>query len=261
MQPPARVASALVTAAVLIGGCAIPGAVAPTPVPTPLATIAPSVAPGSLEPVPTPPPEPTPTPDPAVIGLAVTGCPGGTVLEWTPSTHHNFHHYTALRSPSDRIEPDFPPIAPAVDWGRTYTTDRFTTSAVDASVLPSRTEWNYRVMAYDILNDPVSVSPVRSATIGAVLDLGDLTASTTDGVTVLAWPAYAGPDGCLSSYRVMAGIGRPPSTVVSDQSRPTIETDALHAGTTYQLRVDAVRVTPLGSFVTARSGTLVYTVP
>lgn len=183
------------------------------------------------------------------------------MLEWTPSTHPNFHHYTALRSPSNEIDPDFPPIAPAVDWGRTYTTDPFVTSAVDSSVLPSRTEWHYRVMAYDILDDVVSTSPVRSGVIAPVLGIADLSVATSDGQTELSWPAYDGPTACISSYRLMVGVGRPPNTVLSDQSATSIRTDALHRGTTYQLRVDAVRVTPLGSFITARSETIVYAVP
>jgi len=203
----------------------------------------------------------SPEPDPASMDLAVIGCPGGMVLEWTPTTHHNFHHYTALRSLSADIAPDFPPIAPAVDWGRTYTTDPFVTSAVDSSVAPSSIEWNYRVMAYDILDDVVSSSPVRTGVIGQVLELGDLSVTTTDGVTQVSWPAYAGPMNCISSFRVMLGIGRPPNEVLSDQSAISIETDALHPGTTYQLRVDAVRVTPLGSFITARSETVVHAVP
>ena len=66
-----------------------------------------------------------------------------------------------------RSRTDYPPIAPAVDWGETYATDPFVTSAIDASILPSSFTWHYRVMAYDILNDPVSASPVRVAHIEA----------------------------------------------------------------------------------------------
>lgn len=246
--------------ALVVAACSSPGVSAPAATPTPAATT-PSPTAGAVSVPPTPSPVETPEPDPASMDLVTTGCPGGTVLEWTPSTHANFHHYTALRSPSDEIAPDFPPIAPAVDWGKTYTTDPFVTSAVDASVLPSSTEWNYRVMAYDILNDVVSTSPVRSAVIGQVLELGDLAAASDGDATELSWPAYEGPTNCISTYRLMVGVGRPPHEVLSDQSTTSVRTDALHAGTTYQLRVDAVRVTPLGSFVTAHSETLVYTVP
>lgn len=206
----------------------------------------------------------TPTPDPALIDLEATGCPGGAVLDWTPSTHRNFHHYTALRSPESEISTEYPPIAPAVDWGETYATDAFVTSAVDASILASDRTWNYRVMAYDILGDVVSASPVASARIFERLDLGIPTVEPAGERTRIAWSAFTGSADCFTSYRVLFGVGRPPGVVLSEVSDPdevAIETDALHAGTTYQLRVDAVRVTTLGSFVAGRSQTVFYTVP
>ena len=186
------------------------------------------------------------------------------MLEWTPSTHRNFHHYTGLRSPETEISTDYPPIAPAVDWGETYATDAFVTAAVDASILPSTRTWNYRMMAYDILGDVVSASPVASARIFEVLDLGVPTVETNGALTTIEWEPFSADAGCFSSFRVMFGVGRPPSVVLSERSDPdavSIETDALHSGTTYQLRVDAVRVTPLGSFVSARSQTVFYAVP
>ena len=209
-------------------------------------------------------PRPTATPDPALLELTATGCPGGAVLEWSPSTHRNFHHYTGLRSPEAEISTDYPPIAPAVDWGETYATDPFVTAAVDASILPSSRTWNYRMMAYDILGDVVSASPVASARIFEVLDLGTPTVETDGAITTIEWEPFSGEAGCFSSFRVLFGVGRPPAVVLSELSDPSavsIETDALHAGTTYQLRVDAVRVTPLGSFASARSQTVFYTVP
>jgi hypothetical protein len=196
--------------------------------------------------------------------LTATGCPGGAVLEWTPSTHRNFHHYTGLRSPEAEISTDYPPIAPAVDWGETYATDPFVTSAVDASILPSSRTWNYRMMAYDILGDVVSASGVASARIFDVLDLGLPAVEVDGGTTRIGWEPFTGDAGCFTSYRVLFGVGRPPSVVLTEVSDPddvSIETDALHSGTTYQLRIDAVRVTTLGSFVSGRSQTVFYTVP
>jgi hypothetical protein len=231
---------------------------------TPAASAAPSVTATSSQPADGS-ANPTPMPDPALIELEVTGCPGGVVLEWTPSTHRNFHHYTALRSPESEVSPAYPPIAPAVDWGETYATDPFVTSAVDGSILPSSRTWHYRVMAYDILGDVVSASPVRSARIGRVTDLGTPDVSAAEGdATRIAWEPFTGFSGCFSTYRVMFGIGRAPNTVlsiVSDQLAGAIETDALHAGTTYQLSIEAIRATTLGDIVVGRSGTVVYTAP
>ena len=197
--------------------------------------------------------------------LETIGCEGGVVLDWSASTHPQFHHYTALRSPNEEIAPDYPPIAPAVDWGDTYATDRFVTSAVDASILPSETRWNYRVMAYDVQGRVVSSSPVRAAQLRETADLGDLRVSSrADDTTRLEWDPYDGDSACFSSYQVVSGSGGIPTTVVSvisDPATASLDTDALHAGITYQLRVRALRVTTLGSFVVAQTGIVSHEVP
>jgi hypothetical protein len=256
-------------AAMILAGCvgiqpAGSAASLPEATPEPSASVATDAPSSSPDPESTP--APTPTPDPAVMDLVATTCPGGVVLEWTPSTHPNFHHYTALRSLEEDIAPDYPPIAPAVDWGETYATDPFVTSAVDGSILPSDFTWHYRVMAYDILNDPVSASPVRVASIERVDSLGEPDVTDAGGArTRISWQALDpdAPTGCFSAYRVLFGVGWPSTvlTEISDRSATQIETDALHSGTTYQLRVDAIRVTPLGSLVVGRSRTMLYTVP
>ena len=130
------------------------------------------------------------------------------MLDWSPTTHPEFHHYTALRSPEREISPRYPPVAPAVDWGDTYTTDRFVTSAVDASIIPSETRWFYRVMAYDSRNRVVAASSVRGARLRAPTGLGQLEVGAgPDGVTRLSWRTYDGEDRCFSAYRVLAGSG------------------------------------------------------
>lgn len=252
----------------LLAGCALAG-----PQGSSLATPSPrasELAPATMAPSTDPTAAPqsasaTPAPDPAVMDLVATGCPGGVVLEWTPSTHPNFHHYTALRSTEEEIPPDYPPIAPAVDWGTTYGLDRYTTSAVDGSILPSSRTWNYRVVAYDILGDVVSVSPVRSAQIGRVADLGtpELVAGS-GGRTTISWQPFTGSAACFSAYRVMLGIGGVPNsvlTVVSEQKPGSVETDALRSGTVYQLRIDGIRSTTMGDIVVGRSETVVYIAP
>lgn len=252
---------------VLMAGCsslAAPSAEPPATAlpPPPTATV---VASPSPSPSPTPTTNATPIPDPTLMELEAIGCEGGVVLDWSASTHPQFHHYTALRSPSREVDPEYPPIAPAVDWGDTYATDRFVTSAVDASILPSDTRWNYRVMAYDVEGRVVSSSPVRAARLSETIDLGELRVSAgPDDATLLEWEPYEGASACFSSYEVVSGTGGTPTTVVSVISDPTVgsmETDALHAGITYQLRVRAVRVTTLGSFVVAQTEIASYGVP
>ena len=265
MRARLRPAAMAVIAGLLAGCLAAPAPDGPSTAASPPPSVAPAGS-GTSTPSASSAPSaiPTPAPDPAVLELQATGCPGGVVIEWTPSTHRNFHHYTALRSPEGEISTEYPPIAPAVDWGETYATDAFVTSAVDASILPSSTTWNYRVMAYDILGDAVSASPVRSAKISQVAELGTLEVTDDAGVTRLEWQPFSGSSGCFSSYRLLFGTGHPPSTVLKTISDPSIgstETDALHSGSTYQLRIEAIRATPLGSFVVARSETVIYTVP
>lgn len=252
---------------VLIAGCsslAAPSAdLSPTAEPPPTTPTA--LASPTPSPSPTPTTNATPIPDPTLMELEAIGCAGGVVLDWSASTHPQFHHYTALRSPNREIKPDYPPIAPAVDWGDTYATDRFVTSAVDASILPSDTRWNYRVMAYDIEGRVVSSSPVRTARLSETIDLGDLRATAgLDDVTLLEWEPYDGDAACFSSYEVVSGTTGTPTTVVRVISDPTVtslETDALHGGITYALRVRALRVTTLGSFVVAETAIASYSVP
>jgi hypothetical protein len=211
-------------------------------------------------------PSPSPTPDPSVLDLRTTSCDGGVVLEWSASTDPRFHHYTALRSPQREIETPWPPIAPAVDWGDTYATDRFVTSAADASIIPSDTRWFYRVMAYDADGAVIGASAVRDGRLDEVDDLGSVEVSTTaEGDTRLRWGAYGGFSRCFSSYRVMIGIGGGvPSTllaVVSDQSTAELVTDALHPETTYAIRVQAIRTTTLESFVVGQTEVVTHTLP
>ena len=256
-------------AVLLMTGCAGSGASVASSTPSmaaPSASSAPSAA-GVVTPAPTASPTPvaTPVPDPAALDLEVIGCDGGVVLHWSASTHPDFHHYTALRSPDGEIAPAYPPIAPAVDWGDTYATDPFVTSAVDGSILPSDTQWNYRVMAYDAAGRVVSASPVRTAQQIPAVELGELRVTVDpDGISHLDWDPYLGPRECFTSYRVLSGIGGAPRTVlrvVSDPTVTSIETDALHPATSYQLRVEAVRSTTLGSIVVGRTDVTSLTIP
>lgn len=255
---------ALACAALLAAGCTLISGetsvspslvdVTPRPEPTPTATPSASAVPTAT---PSPSPTPSPTPDPSALALEVTSCNGGVVLHWSASTDPAFHHYTALRSPEREIEPHWPPIAPAVDWGDTYATDRFVTSGADASIIPSDTTWFYRLMAYDADGVVIGTSPVRTGQLRPVDGLGAVEVEAADdGRTRLRWEAYDGPADCFSHYRVQYGTSGFPDTVlaiVSGRDTTELLTDALHAGIGYQLRVQAVRATTLGAFVVGES--------
>lgn len=263
---------AIACAALLMTGCTLlspPPSIAPSlvdvtprPVPTPTVTPSASAVPTAT---PAPSPTPTPTPDPSVLALEVTSCNGGVVLHWSASTDPAFHHYTALRSPEREIEPYWPPIAPAVDWGDTYATDRFVTSGADATLIPTDTTWYYRLMAYNADGAVIGSSPVRSGQLSPVDDLGPVEVEADDdGRTRLRWDAYDGPADCFSHYRVQYGTAGTPSTVlaiVSGRETTELLTDALRAGTGYQLRVQAVRATTLGAFVVGETEVSGYVAP
>ena len=106
---------------------------------------------------------------------------------------------------------------------------------------------------------------VRVARLGEVDDLGELeVGEREDGVTRIGWEAYEGFSRCFSSYRVTFGAGGSPTAVlavISGQQVTELETDALHPETTYALRVQAVRVTTLGSFPVAESEIASFTLP
>jgi len=240
----------------------------PTPRPTPSAASSVAGSSGSPEVTASVAPQPPPNPDaPETLELQVTGCPGGVVVDWSPALHPEFHHYIALRSIEPVVDPAYPPIAPAVDWGDSFATDRFVTSAVDATLIPSDTDLYYRVMAYDEVNRVLSASPVRHANLTAVVDLGPLVVEPGDeaGSTRLDWTLFGGLGRCFSGYQVLIGpLGTNPGstlTVLSDQSTSELQTVGLHPGSSYAIRVRAVRTTTLGDFVVGETEIAGYTVP
>lgn len=265
---------------VLLGGC--PSLAVPSSAPPATSGAEPTAAPSETPPLtaaadPSPTataaatttPAPTATPDAEgleVLELEASGCPGGVALDWSPAAHPEFHHYTALRSLDAEVATEYPPIAPAVDWGDSYATDRFVTSAVDATLIPSEAVFSYRVIAYDAENRALAASPVRRTRPSETVDLGALTvAAGPDATTHLDWGLFGGLGRCFSAYRVVVGpIGATPRTtlrVISSQSTTELDTTGLHAGVGYAIRVEAFRTTTLGSFVVARTETATYTVP
>ena len=252
-----------------VGGEQPPASPAASRATTPASASAMPSAPPSASSTPAPPseaPAPSATPDPSAIELDTTSCDGGVVLDWSASSAADFHHYSALRSPERDIPPDWPPIAPAVDWGDTYTTDRFVTSAADDTVTLSDRLWFYRVVAYDAENRVVGSSPVRPARMDPVADLGAVTAAPgeEDGQVRIGWRPYTGFSECFSSYRVTvtpAGAAASVVAVISEQAAGNTVTGALHPGTSVTIAVEAVRTTILGSFTVGEAVPLVYSVP
>ena len=128
------------------------------------------------------------------------------------------------------MRPAYPPIAPAVDWGDSYATDRFVTSAVDATLIPSDTSLYYRVMAYDEAHRAMAASPVRSTHLREVVELGPSRSARASGRRAPASTGRcsAGSARCFSAYHVLVGpVGaRQASTLttLSDQSTTELQT-------------------------------------
>jgi hypothetical protein len=270
---PGRRRAVLLIALISVGCTPIGTTVVPDPTPRQPAT--PSTTPRASDGPPSPSPTAslvpaTPIVDPnapELLELEVTGCPGGIVVDWSPTTRPDFHHYLALRSIAPEVETAYPPIAPAVDWGDSYTTDRFITSAVDTTLIPSDTVLYYRVMGYDAADGVVAASSVQATNLSDVVELDPIVAApgSASGSTRLDWGLFGGLGECFSAYHVRIGpAGTTPITtltVISDQTSSELETTGLHPGQSYAIMIEAVRSTTLGSFVVGRTQVASYTPP
>jgi len=241
-----------------------PPTVAPTPTPPPAPT------------PPPPPPAPTPTPPPpgpATLALSLKSCDGGVVISWSKYQGADFNHYTTLRNTVADIPLAYPPQGGAVDFGGTYTTDRFALSAVDTSGMPPTTYY-YRAMAFDASDQVVAASAIGSAQAKPIFDMGVLdVAPDGGGGTVFNWNWYQGPAGCFTFYKIVW------STTNTDPSYLSGVDSLLWAGTnqaqdttvvpgpdltspgTYYVRIQVIRTTALGAFVAAQSVVNTYIVP
>jgi len=250
------------------------------PVVTPEPTAAPTPIPTAPPPAPTPPPPaPPPTPTPPSmpsLALSLKSCDGGVVIQWSKYAGADFNHYTTLRNTVANIPLAYPPQGGAVDFGGTYTTDRFALSAVDATGTPPTTYY-YRAMAFNISDQVIAASAIGSAQalpmaslnpLGVALDPGGT------GGTLFTWTPYAGPGGCFTFYKVVASPTNPdPSYLNGDpylwagstQSDGSVVVPPGHpnfvSGQTYFVRVQVIRTTALGAFVAAQTAVTTYLVP
>ena len=245
----------------------------PQPTPVPTVTPAPTVKPTAV-PIATPKPTlaPTPTPKPAIgtMVLALTGCNGGAVLEWSKVTDARFHHYVTLRSISSDIPASYPASGGAVEVAGTFSKDPATTSAVDASA-PTGVSLSYRTLALDAGNAVIAASPVRSAIAKPVAALGTLSAAPAgDGKTTFAWAPYGGPGACFTYYKLVhSETDTTPSylegsaawAAIGDQATTSVTLTGPVSGTTYHVRLQAVRATSLGAMVVAQTDVLTYPAP
>lgn len=255
---------------------------AATPTPTATATPSPSPTPGptpasvatpAATPVPTlkpPPPTPAPAPPVGTMALAVSGCNGGVVLEWSKLLDARFHHYTTLRGASADIPAAYPPQGGAIEVAGTFIKDPAATSATDASA-PAGTTLHYRTIALDAGNVVIAASPVRAAVAKPVVGLGPLGATPADpGKTTFAWAPYPGPGACFTYYKLVYSETDPsPSylagsatwAAVGDQATTSITIAEPIPGTTYRVRLQAIRATATGRILVAQTDVLTWVAP
>jgi hypothetical protein len=244
--------------------------------PATLATAKPTSKPVS-KPTPKPTPEPTPerTPEPtprplASLGLDLTSCDGGIVIDWATYDGAHFDHYATLRNTSPTIPKADPPRAGATFVDGTYSRNRLRTSAYDAGL--DAGTWYYRSMAFDAADQVIAASPVRSAAAKPVADLGPLTVGPGDGsTTAFSWAAYGGPAACFGAAKLVfsevdpspSSFGGSPVLFATGEQGVTGAVAELGPGT-YHFRLQVVRFTDLGSparFLVAQTAVATYTVP
>jgi hypothetical protein len=238
----------------------------PPPAPTP------PPPPPPPAPTPTPPPPPPPPPPPATLSLSLKSCDGGVVIQWSKYPGADFNHYTTLRNTTNNIPLAYPPQGGAVDFGGTYTNDRFALSAVDATGSPPTTYY-YRAMAFNAADQVVAASAVGSAQAKPMASLDPFSAAPSGADTQFSWTPYAGPAGCFTYYKLVASPTNPnPSYLNGDPYlwAGSIQTDGMVvlptgpnwvSGQTYYTRIQVIRTTDLGAFVAAQSAVVTYTVP
>ena len=243
----------------------------------PVVTPSPSVD-GTPKPTPAPTPKPaTPAPDPTskppsgpvAMSLSLKPCDGGVVIGWSKYAGEGFNHYTTLRNTTADVPMAYPPQGGAVDFGGTYTTDLYTTSAEDSSGSPFTTYY-YRAMAFNSANGVIGASAVGSAQMKPTLGLGPLSVAPDAGGTRFTWTPYGGPGACFTYYKLVASTTNPsPSYLAGDpylwagswQGESTVVSPDLSSGQTYYLRLQVIRSTALGAFVAAETDVTTYIVP
>ena len=245
----------------------------PTPTPTPTPSLTPTPTPKPT-PVPTPTPTPAPTPKPAPtvapMSLALTGCNGGVVLEWSKVTDATFNRYITLRSSSADIPAAYPPQGGAVELLATKSKNADGTSAADTSATSGGAF--YRTLALDAAGQVIGASAIGSSAAAPVQPLGALTAmpAPEPGKTKFAWPTYGGSSACFTWYKLTYSETNPaPSypggdpywAAVSDQAAGSVVVDGPVSGKTYHVRVQAIRATSVGVFVVAETDVVTYTAP
>ena len=236
----------------------------PSPIPSPSRSIEPTTEP-TTEPTPTPSVTPTASPTPTTapiqaLTLSVKACPGGTILDWSAAAVGSFDHYRTYRSSSASFG------SPILISGTT-TASRTATSAADTNASGSR--W-YRTYAYDADGNVIGKSDTRSATgLGAPDPLDPFAVGAIAGQTAFTWTAPALATSCGTVTKLVYSTADNPTYGAAgarsldysgDVGSHEVMLGSAPKGT-WWFRVQVLRVTDLGTVVTAQSTPVRYRVP
>jgi hypothetical protein len=217
-----------------------------------------------------PAPQPTPVPTPAIgsLSLGLTGCPGGVVVQWSPTSNPAFAKYRTLRSTSASIPVAYPPAGGSVEVPTAKSAAVNAVTGFDLGA-PGVTHF-YRTLALDGAGAVIATSGVASAAAQAVQGLGPLVVAPDAGGTRFTWTPFSGAGACFTYYKLVYTLdGSPPSYVegdpylaaLGDQAQATHVSPDLVSGQTYTLRLQAIRATDTGAFVVAQTDVVSYTAP
>jgi hypothetical protein len=152
----------------------------------------------------------------------------------------------------------------------TFTKDAAANSAVDASAPTGATTY-YRTLAFDAEDRVIGASPVRSAVAKPVAALGALAAIDVEpGKTSFSWATYAGPGACFSYYKLVASEsdstpsyleGSSTWAAIAEQGATSAAVDGIPSGTTWYVRLQAIRATSLGKLVVGQTTVATWTAP
>jgi hypothetical protein len=249
--------------------------------PTKAPEATPTKKPAATEPAPTKKPQPTPTPKPVVtpkpdptappigpMDLMAKSCPGGVILDWTkPSTAVD--HYHVLRS----LDGDVPTTYPAsgtteIESATTWSAGA--TDGFDASIGGGKTA-TYRAFAFDAEDNLMTVSPSRTVSTTAAIDLGALGfADNGNGSVTFTWAAASVNGACFTYGKLVASVedanpsylkGSSYLAAISDPGVTGVTLEGLQSGKTVWMRYELIRSTGTGAFVVGSTDVLQVTFP
>jgi hypothetical protein len=234
----------------------------PTLKPAPLPKPTPAPTPEASKAAPLPTAKPTPTPAPVItsMGLALTSCPGGVLLEWSPYSGSGFKHYGVARgSTSFDIPPGWPLPSPLVGVEGSSLPDLSKTTVIDTALGIGATAW-YRAMAFDGTGTTIGASAEKSGVRKPVAVISGFAVTPVAGGANLAWTPFAGPDACFTWYKVTWSTTNPDVSYLGPhegawavEPRTASSTSLSLAPGTYYVRIEAVLRTSTQKLVTARS--------